>query len=144
MPALLLHMTLAAELVKQPAPGPLAQAGRDAPDVLLLGSVLPDLPYHGHFGHQLVRHFTGRPYLQSEWGDILHTRGTGRLALGLLRYLARSQLPRQERTRVLALAAGYLSHHAVDRTVHPVVNQMVNAARQQNDPDPTIRIHERI
>jgi len=143
-------MTLARQLTTDSTSRLLAAAARAEPDALLLGSVLPDLPYHGRFGWQLARHFTGQDYLQSEWGDVFHTRSTGQLALGLLRHFGRSHLPAAEGRRVLALVAGYLSHHAVDRVVHPVINRLVE--REQSQPrsnthrllEPPTRIHERI
>jgi hypothetical protein len=146
MPALLLHMTLAREALELADPACLcARAGVEAPDALLLGSILPDLPYHARFGVQLVRHLSGRAYLLSEWGDVFHTRGTGRLALALLAHGRRSQLERAEEARVLALAAGYLSHHAVDRVVHPVVNQLVRRERADGAcGEPGSRTHERL
>ena len=147
MPALLLHMTLAREMTtRADAAGPLAEAAKAAPDALLLGSILPDLPYHARFIGQLVRHLAGREYLLSEWGDVLHTRGTGRLALSFLAHARRSHLSAEARDRVLALAAGYLSHHTVDRVVHPVVNRVVERelGSGASGGAPPLRVHERI
>lgn len=147
MPALLLHMTLARGITTRPdAEGPLAEAAKAAPDALLLGSILPDLPYHARFLEQLVRHFSGREYLLSEWGDVLHTRGTGRLALGLLAHARRSHLSAGARDRVLALSAGYLSHHTVDRVVHPAVGRAVERELRSGAAGgaPPLRVHERI
>jgi hypothetical protein len=123
----------------------LPRAAAEAPDALLLGSILPDLPYHARFAAQLVRHLSGREYLLSEWGDVFHTRGTGQLALALLAHVKRSHLDPPEEARVLALAAGYLSHHAVDRVVHPVINQLVKRVRDSGETDePGLRTHERL
>lgn len=144
MPALLLHMTLAKQVPDLPdAPAPLARAATRQMDALLLGSVLPDLPYHAHFYTQLARHLVRKEYLLSEWGDLLHTRKTGQIALALLRHLVRSKLPQIERDRVLALVAGYLCHYAVDCVVHPVINQVVDIERKGCAEHPTV-IHARI
>lgn len=144
MPALLLHMTLAKQaLERSDAPSLLRQAAARRRDVLLLGSIFPDLPYHGRFAQQLLRHLAGREYRLSEWGDLFHTRGTGRLALGFLRYLVRSHLAPAPRDAVLALVAGYLCHHAVDRVVHPAINQLVDRHLGEQDA-PHVVLHERI
>jgi len=135
MPALLVHLTLAGDTLAHPeAPAALAQAGAAERGALLLGAILPDLPYHARFGRQLVRHLLGRDYLQSEWGDLWHARGTGRLALALLAHAERAHLLGAERQQVLALAAGYLSHHAVDRVVHPLINQLVKRLLLPGEP----------
>lgn len=147
MPDLLVHLTLAKAMLQRPGlPTDLSQAAAAAPDALLLGSVLPDLPYHAHFLRQLARHLAGADYLPSEWGDLLHTRGTGRLALAMLAHLARSHSdPHQERRRAIALLAGYLSHHAVDRVVHPAIQQLVKRERRSLErPEPASRTHSRI
>jgi hypothetical protein len=126
MPALLLHMTLARELAARPGlPPRMAGALSRAEDALLVGSILPDLPYHARFGRLLVLHLLGKDYLASEWGDIFHTRGTGRLALALLAHARRSHPSAHALDRLLAFAAGYLCHHAVDRVAHPAVQSLV-------------------
>lgn len=143
MPALLLHMTLAEELLDQtPESGPLVEACRAAPDALILGSVLPDLPYHARFPEQVVRHLARRDYLHSDWGDVLHTRGTGTIALAMLEHLRRNHLAGEERQRVLALCAGYICHHAADRETHPAIQRMV--ARHGTAEEPPLVTHSRI
>ncbi len=144
MPALLLHMTLAKQLKEKPGlPRPFYQAIHQAQGALLLGSILPDLPYHFHFGIQLYRHFTKQEFLLSEWGDVFHTRGTGQLPLAFLRYINRMQLSTADELEVLALLAGYLSHHAADRLVHPVIQMMVKTQSAQEATPPSL-IHMRL
>ena len=148
MPALLLHMTLARKLAEDAEPTTLvAREIARAPGALLLGSILPDLPYHARFPVQVARHLLGRDYLASEWGDVFHTRGTGQIALALIAHTRRANLQGDERARVLALIAGYLSHHTVDRIVHPAINQLVRQEREA-DPaaarEPWVRTHERL
>lgn len=126
MPALLLHMTLAKELAEQTDSSTrLVQAAQSETAALLLGSIIPDLPYHEKMAEQIVRHLFRRNYLLSEWGDLLHTRGTGQLALGMLAFLRRGKLSAAEQRPVMAMVAGYLSHYALDRVVHPLINQLV-------------------
>ncbi len=143
MPALLVHLTAAKQTLDRaasfPELGPLVAAARAERASYQLGAIFVDLPYHARFGRQLLVHLTGRAYLASEWGDILHTRATGRLALALLAHLARSHLRGPERDRVLALAAGYLSHHALDRSGHPVIQQRV--AERLAPGQPPNRLH---
>lgn len=142
MPALILHMTLARQMLERDdLPPELLAACRRAPGFLLLGSVLPDLPYHAHFGGQLARHLLKREYLHSEWGDVFHGRRTGRFALSLLAHLLRSHPTEEQPQQLLALAAGYLSHHAADRRGHPPIQRLV--ALHRRAPEPHIVAHAR-
>lgn len=138
MPALLVHLTAARQTLDRAQSFPeleaIVAAARAEPASYLLGAIFVDLPYHARFGLQLALHLTGRAYLASEWGDILHTRATGGLGLALLAHLGRSHLRGADRTRVLALAAGYLSHHALDRSVHPVIQERVAARLAPGQP----------
>ena len=143
MPALLLHMTLAKETALRPdVPPALAPVlARERP-ALILGSILPDLPYHSHFGMQVVRHLLRKEYVLTEWGDVFHTRGTGQLPLAMLSWAVRQQLETAAREKVLALVAGYLSHHAVDRIGHPPVNRLVQRHRRPGEP--VVVVHARL
>jgi len=127
MPALLLHMTVARQVADHAGSNddPVARAARAEPGALLLGSIWPDLPYHARFGLQLVRHLLRRRYRPSEWGDVLHSRGTGQLALAMLSYARRVHAAERERQQAIALAAGYLCHCAMDTIVHPEINRIV-------------------
>lgn len=128
MPALLLHMSLARQtLQREGVPLPIARACEEFPGAFLVGSVLVDLPYHARFGLQLLRHLRRQQYRPSEWGDILHTRRTGRFALALLCHIHRTHAAGAEGAEMMALTAGYLSHHAVDRQTHPAIQRMVAA-----------------
>jgi hypothetical protein len=143
MPALLVHLTAAKQTLERAASFPalsrLCAAARAEPASYQLGAIFVDLPYHARFARQLLQHLSGRAYLASEWGDILHTRATGRLALALLAHLARSHLRGADHDRVLALSLGYLSHHALDRSGHPVIQQRV--AERLAPGEPPSRLH---
>ena len=143
MPALLVHLTIAKQTAARGAElAELGQAAASERSALLLGAVLPDLPYHARFGHQMIRHLLRREYLRSEWGDILHHHGTGRLALALLSHLQRAHLAARERAQVVALLAGYLSHLAVDTVLHPLIDALVTKhLRPGESPD---AVHSRI
>jgi hypothetical protein len=99
--------------------GPLRELGR-------LGSLVIDLPYFDRFPLGVLRYLLKQPTAQSAWGDRLH-KGTPALgALAMLRS-ARSLARRgqtQQAQRVLALLLGFVSHLAVDRSLHPLVNRM--------------------
>lgn len=98
----------------------------DAP-AMRLGSIFVDLPYLDHFPLQVARHYTRGVTFTSEWGQIFHTRGTGSFALKLIEALRRAHgLGRDSETRALAFIGGFLSHHALDRTIHPLVRQHVD------------------
>jgi hypothetical protein len=143
MPALVLHLTMAKDALA---------AGRDVPELglaataqqpsFLLGAILPDLPYHASFARQVLRHLRGHAYLSSEWGDLFHYRATGRLALAMLAHVLRSHLGEQERAQVVAMAAGYLSHLAVDATLHPFIQQLVK--RHLRPGQPADALHARL
>ena len=134
---------LAQQALEQPGvPEEVLRAGRRHPDALLLGSVLPDLPFHARFLGQLVRHLSGREYIYSQWGHVFHTRRTGNLALSLLAHLGREHPEPEEADRQLAMAAGYICHHAVDRLNHPVVQAAVGANLEPGTPH--LVLHSRI
>ena len=143
MPALLMHMTLVNQALERPdVPQLISQAARRHPDALLLGSVLPDLPFHARFSAQLLRHLMGREYVYSRWGHVLHTRRTGRLAVALLAHRHREHPDTDEAERQLALAAGYICHHSVDRAGHPVVQALVGERLEPGQPH--LVLHSRI
>lgn len=126
MPALLLHMTVADRIATEAAlPDVLGASIRNEPGAYLLGSILPDLPYHGAFWRQCARHLMKMRYRDCPWGDLLHARGTADFAVGFLGYLHRTVLSPSERHAVIALLGGYLTHYAMDTVVHPVINQLV-------------------
>jgi len=91
-----------------------------------LGCLAIDLPYFEHFPLGVARYLLKRPTAQSSWGELLHK---GKPAQGALAMLAlarahRGQGRAREAERVLALLLGFVSHLAVDRSLHPLVNRM--------------------
>ncbi|MFH1131626.1 MAG: zinc dependent phospholipase C family protein [Pseudomonadota bacterium] len=144
MPALLLHMTIAkGTSLDKSAPVLVAEAAREAEGAFLLGSVLCDLAYHSRFWRQCVKHVIRRPYLESHWGDLMHKRGTGTLAYALLAESAKRKCGKKIRGELISLAAGYLSHHAVDGTVHPAIVREVEQ-RQKHSNLASIVLHSEI
>jgi hypothetical protein len=102
-----------------------------------LGSVLIDFPYFERFPVGVLRYLLNRPTAQSRWGALLHE---GTPVAGALRMLERARELRardvRASDRVLALALGYISHLAVDRSLHPLVNRMARARARRLGTDP--------
>jgi len=123
MPAFLLHATASDECAaRADVPSSFAEAFTRAPGARRLGAVFVDLPYFTAFPLQVVRHFVGRVSLSDPWGHVFHTRGVGRFALALLESVRRRHLDiRAEGAAAIAFVGGYLSHHAMDRLIHPIV-----------------------
>lgn len=128
MPAFFLHIS-AMERIAAGAGVP--ERFRDAfaadPGAMRLGSVFVDLPYFAGFPLQVARHFAGRVSFGSPWGQVFHTRATGTLALRLCEALRRAHALGRDDARALAFIGGWLSHHALDRTIHPLVRRHVDA-----------------
>jgi hypothetical protein len=88
-------------------------------DLGRLGSLVIDFPYFERFPLGVWRYLRHQPTAQSAWGEQLH-KGNPVSA-------AHAMLERARTTgsqRVLALALGFVSHLAVDRSLHPLVNRM--------------------
>lgn len=102
-----------------------------------LGAVVIDFPYFERFPVGVLRYLLNRPTAQSRWGELLHE---GTPVAGALRMLehARELRPSdaQAADRVLALALGYVSHLAVDRSMHPLVNRMARERARRLGTDP--------
>lgn len=81
-----------------------------------IGALLVDFPYFENFPRELVKYTLRVPATRSEWGDRFHTEKPARVGLELLVH-ARTDAQR-------AIALGYLSHAAVDRAIHPLVNSL--------------------
>jgi hypothetical protein len=84
-----------------------------------LGAILVDLPYFERFPVELARYVARLTPRPSRWGDVLHRAQPARVGLELLRAARAAR-----RDAWLALALGYLSHAAVDRAIHPLVNAL--------------------
>ncbi len=92
-----------------------------------LGAILVDLPYFERFPVELLRYVAGLSPGGSPWGDLLHRGRPARVGLELLR-----QAHGDRRESRLALALGYLSHAAVDRAIHPLVNSLARPRAQKS------------
>lgn len=96
-----------------------------------LGCLVIDLPYFERFPLGVLRYLLHRPTAQSAWGEQLH--------MGNPVSAAESMLERARElgsARLSALALGFVSHLAVDRSLHPLVNRLARerALRLGGDP----------
>lgn len=130
MPAFLLHATASDLLARRrELPERFARAFASAAGARRLGAVFVDLPYFTSFPLQVARHLVGRVSLGDPWGHVFHTRGVGRLALASIAAIRRRHLDsREDGAPAIAFLGGYLSHHAMDRLIHPVVQRHVREA----------------
>lgn len=122
MPAPQLHLTFG-ELVQHHTglPTPLRRACAAEPGYTRLGSIFHDLPYYyAPMLFEAVRYGLGAPALDEPWGFRMHSMHPERLVASFLSALClEPELTQDER---LALAAGLLSHCALDLAMHPLVN----------------------
>jgi hypothetical protein len=102
-----------------------------------LGALVIDFPYFDHFPIGVLRHFLKLPTAVSDWGEALHHGRPVLVAKAMLaqaRELGARDATRAEGARVLALALGFVSHLAVDASLHPLVNRLARArAARLND-----------
>ncbi|HEY6882017.1 MAG TPA: zinc dependent phospholipase C family protein [Polyangiales bacterium] len=96
-----------------------------------LGSVVIDFPYFERFPLGVLRYVMHRPTAQSAWGEQLHK---GNPVAAATRMLERARSTGS--LRVLALALGFVSHLAVDRALHPLVNRMARERARRLGGDP--------
>jgi hypothetical protein len=104
-----------------------------------LGSLVIDFPYFDRFPIGVMRHFLKLPTAVSDWGEALHHGRPVLVAKSMLaraRELAAHDVTRADGARVLALALGFVSHLAVDASLHPLVNRLARAraARLRDHP----------
>jgi hypothetical protein len=111
-----------------------------------LGAVTIDFPYFDRFAIGVARYLLKRPTAMSDWGNLFHeTRPVG-VCKSMLRQaskLRRAPSTRASGERVLAFALGYVSHVAVDRSMHPMVNRLA-AIRAQRLGDSASRQHTEV
>jgi|GEM_PF-3872423 len=118
-----------------PAPfqrGRLRELGR-------LGSLVIDFPYFERFPVGVMRYLLKRPTATSRWGAALHLTTPVAVAHELIAHVQRLRRRADaggQADEVLALCLGYVSHLAVDRSLHPLVNQLARerAAKVGRDP----------
>jgi hypothetical protein len=90
------------------------------PVYVRLGAIVHDLPYYGNMLVEAVRYGLESAAIDEPWAYRMHSVKPARFVASFLR--AAQATPGLERTERLALAAGLLSHCALDLTLHPLVN----------------------
>lgn len=148
MPAEGIHLTALREAtsaagLSTPARRLLVRHGEEA----RLGALLVDLPYFYRFAAEVMRYVAKRPPRPSRWGAELHRGG----AVTLLYQLV--EQARQAHDSALgAIALGLVSHLAIDRALHPLVNSLArrypvgsghDAAHREVEKFQSICFHER-
>lgn len=139
MPVEAIHLSAFADsLERSSAPahltrGQLRELGR-------LGSIVIDFPYFANFKFGVVRYLFKQPTALSPWAKALHFTTPVAVAHALLEHVRRLRehaSTREQADEVLALCLGYVSHLAVDRSLHPLVNALARerAAKVGGDPD---------
>ncbi len=110
-----------------------------------LGALTIDFPYFERFPLAVLRYLLARPLAVSSWGDLFHKErpvSIGKNLLFTAKHLSGNKSTRDDAQRVLALGLGFLSHIAVDSSLHPMVNRLARergarlgelAARQHNE-----------
>lgn len=136
MPSALLHIQGALQLQREARlPASFSAAVEDHIWAYKLGAMLVDLPLFDRFGLKVGLFLLRRPYPESQWGTVLHSRGAGSLVEALLE---RARGPRAEPLQ--AVAAGLLTHIALDRTMHQPIEA---AVREHLRPTETsMQLHE--
>lgn len=98
-----------------------------------LGAILVDLPYFDRFPTAVLNYVLKRPQHHSPWGETFHYRtpiAFGRALGEAAVELQRSELTREAGAELCALTLGYISHAAVDTSMHPMVNGMARRRMQ--------------
>ncbi|MBL8951923.1 MAG: hypothetical protein JNK82_14165 [Myxococcaceae bacterium] len=94
-----------------------------------LGALFVDLPYFDAFWWGVVRYLAKVGPAPSPWGDVTHHKAPIAVGRGLMEEGVR--LKGEEGAWLRALAAGYICHAAVDRSMHPHINALARARAER-------------
>jgi len=147
MPAEAIHLSALADSL--PACGKKGAAVLADPALLAaarLGALFVDLPYFDRFAWAVLRYVLHLHPQGSLWGDRLHHQAP--IALGRALGEASVRLRRKPETAqagslLEALSLGYISHAAVDTSMHPMVNATA-ATRARALADSPARQHQEV
>lgn len=145
MPVEAIHLSALSDALRLLAL-PQAFATGEVREAARLGAVAIDFPYFDRFAISVARYYMKLPTATSHWGDLFHeTRPVGvcKELLRQARMLRASAQARQSGERLLAFALGYVSHVAVDRALHPLVNELARA-RAERLADSPLRQHTEV
>tara|TARA_B100000315_G_C14464645_1_gene535374 strand:+ start:43 stop:942 length:900 start_codon:yes stop_codon:yes gene_type:complete len=133
MPTSLVHITFIEELGRDQKIEPsLSSSIVQRPELAGLGAVLPDLQYYEYFYRLSLRYLLGFSLPFAPWGYLFHSRAPAALGRALIEVLRKEPVKEQPDAK-LALIAGYFSHLALDRTLHPLVQSLVDAEGRNDD-----------
>jgi hypothetical protein len=135
MPAEGIHLTSLREAVASerltPAARRLVVRHEDA---ARLGAVLLDLPYFDRYAEEVVRYVAHIAPRSSPYGGVIHERAAVPIALAML------ERARAERSEALcAIGLGLVSHAAIDRQIHPLVNALARRRKPRDTHDASHR-----
>lgn len=147
MPAEAIHLSALEDSIGRAAPGVRdGLKGTDLYSAARVGALFVDFPYFHRLPLAIGRYLLRRPPAPSAWGDIFHNKApiaVGRNFAQQAFVLRRAEATRGDGEWLWAFALGYISHAAVDRSIHPLVNTLakVRAARLS---DSLIRQHQEV
>lgn len=140
MPSLLLHMTVVELLnhrTRLPLPPELARAFAENLEYARFGAALPDMPeFGGVFGIRRLLSPLAPPPLQA----VLHSRAPIAMGLKMAELVALGALVGSGAG--LAFVSGYFTHVWLDRTLHPMVDVLVEHYRRKGES--VLAAHRRI
>lgn len=124
--------------VRRATSGPFHRAAR-------LGALFVDLPYFDRFSQAVVRYALRTAQTPSVWGDVFHQRTP--IALGIALAEAGHQLALQSATEadgqtLMALSLGYISHAAMDTSMHPHINRLARTRAARTGLSPSVEHQE--
>ena len=144
MPTSMVHVTFIGDLGREDEVEPsLRSFIQQYPEYARLGALLPDLQYYEHFYYLSLRYIMKLPLPFRSWSYLFHSRAPGTLGRALIEVLRKEPFKEQLGAK-LALIAGYFSHLALDRTLHPLVQRSAQAeGRNQADARSVHATYER-
>lgn len=124
--------------VRRATSGPFHRATR-------LGALFVDLPYFDRFSQAVVRYALRTPQTPSVWGDVFHQRTP--IALGIALAESGHKLAQQSATKeagqtLMALSLGYISHAALDTSMHPHINRLARERAARTGLAPSVEHQE--
>jgi hypothetical protein len=144
MPVEAIHLSAFADSLALSTASP-TLARPDLRELGRLGALVIDFPYFERFPLGVARHFLKLPTAVSKWGDALHHGRPVLVAKSMLLRVRALYADGAESAaqRVLALALGFVSHLAVDASLHPLVNRLARA-RAERIGDHPLRQHSEV
>lgn len=130
MPATILHLCAIERLARDPRglPAETVRALAEDLEYARFGAALPDLPYFGRLGRELLQRVLRLGVGMPPFAKLFHTAAPVAIGLKLAELVARGALVGREAG--LAVVTGYFVHVALDRELHPLVNALQEQHRR--------------